>query len=528
MASEVLTGTVNITGYTPYQDDVIADDVLFNIYADARLALFGNDLFSKDTITGAGELRNRGTLAIDDGLTLRNAPLFVNAGTITQSGGYLNVYRSDDEPVTVRNIVGATWTLADTAINDAEYNPYAYEGPYSQPQFVNLGLLEETGSQSGISAQFIDRGGTIQVNGALVFSANVAGDYAGRFVNDTIEGPGTVTFRGNEVFDGSADRFFAPIDYDVLVGTNVSTSTSDLLFVRIVDSVTVSSATTVIRLLNLGAGSTLSLTNPSARVTIQQVGMNQGKIYGAGRFDIKGDDHFLQTTTSLMGEVTIANYGNTTFSNVQLLTYPWTDDQITIENEVGATWTDTNELNISVFAQRGGMGTSVFINNGTFVEDTTNGVNFGMAVVNDDVIEAGANLTSRSSIFSFDDQVTGVGTIEIGVNAVTFRSSVGSGQTLNFTAVPAGANAPTLTLDEPQSFAGLITGFDQNGATDDQIAVNAAGWQFQDFAPNLGGSGGSLIFSNGSAQTSLGLVGDYDPGKFHAAVSGSETIITYG
>src|SRR6185437_7309792 len=106
MASEVLTGTVNITGYTPYQDDVIADDVLFNIYTDARLALFGNDLFSKDTITGAGELRNRGTLAIDDGLTLRNAPLFVNAGTITQSGGYLNVYRSDNIAHSHRLVVG--------------------------------------------------------------------------------------------------------------------------------------------------------------------------------------------------------------------------------------------------------------------------------------------------------------------------------------------------------------------------------------------------------------------------------------
>jgi hypothetical protein len=114
------------------------------------------------------------------------------------------------------------------------------------------------------------------------------------------------------------------------------------------------------------------------------------------------------------------------------------------------------------------------------------------------------------------------------VNDVTLNNSVGSGQTLNFNPVAAGANAPTLTLSKPQSFAGLITGFDANGATDDQIVVNAAGWLYQDFAPNAGGAGGALIFSDGAAQASVNLAGVYDPTKFHAAVSGSQTTITYG
>jgi hypothetical protein len=106
VASEVLTGTVDISVYTPYKDDIFADDVLFNIYADARLVLFGDDLFSNDTIAMTGQLRNRGNLVIGDGLTLQGAAMFVNTETVTQNGGSLTGGGS------VRNIASATPALS--------------------------------------------------------------------------------------------------------------------------------------------------------------------------------------------------------------------------------------------------------------------------------------------------------------------------------------------------------------------------------------------------------------------------------
>lgn len=63
MSAENITGTVNITSYTVYDDDVIPDDALFNISSEARLVLLGdNQLIGDDAIAMRGQLRVRGRL----------------------------------------------------------------------------------------------------------------------------------------------------------------------------------------------------------------------------------------------------------------------------------------------------------------------------------------------------------------------------------------------------------------------------------------------------------------------------------
>jgi hypothetical protein len=120
-----------------------------------------------------------------------------------------------------------------------------------------------------------------------------------------------------------------------------------------------------------------------------------------------------------------------------------------------------------------------------------------------------------------------MGTVEIGYDNVTANAVVGSGQTLLFVPDPNVPAYPTLTLNDVQQFSGLVTGFDQNGATDDQLVVNTATWTNQDFVANGGGTGGSLMFTNGSAETAVNLSGSYDPSGFQAAVSGNQTTIKY-
>jgi hypothetical protein len=136
-------------------------------------------------------------------------------------------------------------------------------------------------------------------------------------------------------------------------------------------------------------------------------------------------------------------------------------------------------------------------------------------------------LDRPNSGISFDDAVTGMGTIEISHHRVTADALVGSGQTFEFNSTISGPIDSTLSLNDVQQFSGLITGFDQNGDTDDQLVVNTATWHYQDFVPNSGGTGGSLMFTNGSAETAVNLSGSYGPTGFQAVVSGNQTTITY-
>ena len=162
------------------------------------------------------------------------------------------------------------------------------------------------------------------------------------------------------------------------------------------------------------------------------------------------------------------------------------------------------------------------------MEDSLHGVIFRIAVTNDGVIEAGLDAVPNFCGFTFYDAVTGTGIIEIGVNAVALKSSVGSGQTLHFHPVASGSGAPTLVLDDPQTFAGVITGFDQHSATGDQLIIETLTWRYENFVLNSSGTGGSLMFSNGSSEAAVSLAGTYQPDGFHAVVSnGGQTTITY-
>jgi hypothetical protein len=484
--------TINIAGYT-VDDNVSLSDDLFNISAGATLALLGFDALNDDAVSGSGRVSVEGSTTSDDSLLLSGATLFANLDALTQNGATVDLGQSSSDTVLARNVAGATWTLDNGA---------GITGAGSS-EFVNFGLLEVTDSDSTVDANFYDRGGTIEVNGSLDFAS--PGD-VNRFVNDKIEGAGTLEVD----------------DLGVLDGSSVSTLYTNLADARIVGSVHVSSQFVDVGYLNLVAGSVLTLTNSAAEFNFA------GEIAGGGTIAIRGDDSGA-VGLSLVGDVTFANYGNVTFEDTELSAKPWAGDTVTIENEAGATWTESG-YGQSSFSLSSGPGNAVFVNNGTFVEEAAGGANFDMAVVNNGVIEAGTpsqpDYYEPGNVYFVLSSVTGTGTIDIGADQVAV-ASVGSGQTLNFDASLAGAETPALYISEPSDFAGTVSGFDL-GATNDQFVVNTATWTYQDFVPNSGNTGGSLMLSNGSAETAINLTGAYTAADFHAAVAGSLTTITYG
>jgi len=300
---------------------------------------------------------------------------------------------------------------------------------------------------------------------------------------------------------------------------------------RIVGDVTVSSNKVTASNLSLAAGAVLSFTNSAASLTLVDIS-------GLGEIDIRGDDSvntpFESGGIQLIGGVTFDNFGDTTFhgGQVSLATFAtlfettaWAGDQITIENHAGATW--NAESDFAFFGNSSGTN-ATFYNDGIFLDSTivAGEVDFAMDVVNDDLME-GATSSGRvdSAGFTFEDSLTGTGTIDMGHDQVTADGLVGSGQTLEFTSPASSPPTHTLTLNDVQEFSGLITGFDQSGVTNDQLIVNTATWHYQDFVANSGG--GSLMFTNGSAETAVNLTGSYDPTGFVGVVSGNQTTITY-
>jgi hypothetical protein len=489
--------TINITDYTAYGDATLDDD-LFNISVGATLALLGADQLNDDAVSGSGRVSVGEETTVDDRLLLSGATLFANLSELTQNGATFDLGLSSSDTVLARNVAGATWSLVDGA---------SIIGAGSS-EYVNLGLFDQIDGNSTIDANFYDRGGTIEVDGTLDFAS--PGD-VNRFVNDRIEGAGT----------------FEVDDLGVLDGSSVSTLTTDLVDAVIVGNVQVSSQVVDIGEIKLRAGSVLTLTNSAATVAL-------GELVGAGEFVLRGNDTVTTNSAALLvGDVTFVNYGDmTVYNNEGLITKPWADDQITIENAAGATWDDIGRLYSpsGMFASQG-AGSTVFVNDGTFEEEGY-GATFSMAVVNNGTMGQGGNTAAGLPYLggapglNFDDAVTGSGTIDIG-GVTTLNNSVASGQTLEFNVVAVAAITPTLILDDPQGFAGTITGFDQPGLVDGQLVVYTATRTYQDFVANSGGTGGSLMFTNGSAETAVNLTGSYDPLGFHAAVSGSTTTITY-
>jgi hypothetical protein len=475
---------INITSRTVYTNADSSDDQ-FNIFADGFLVL-GNDLLTDDAITMVGEARVRAPVTIDDGLTLENTVTLVNASVLTQNGD-LVLGQSSTDAVTVRNIAGATWDLANSATITGA----------GSAQFINLGLLTGSGT---IDTDFYDRGGTIE--GSFNFDGAVS-----RFVDDTIA-MSNFNLGTGAVLDGST----------VLASGDLWSS------VRIVGDVPVSSNGVTAYNLNLAAGAVLSFTNSAATLYLSHIS-------GLGEIDIKGDDTVYSIYDNggfqLVGGVTFDNFGNTTFIGsempyqfvVEFSATAWAGDQITIENHAGATWTSSGAFG-GFYSESGANAT--FYNDGIFLDSTYLSLTFDMDLVNDDLMESASNALN----LIFDDAVTGTGTIDIEYHQVTANALVGSGQTLEFTPPQSGSFSPTLNLSDVQEFSGLISGFD-SGVTNDQLVVNTATWHYQDFVANSGGTGGSLMFTNGSAETAVNLTGSYDPTGFTAVVSGSQTTITY-
>ena len=487
--------TINIAGFT-VDDNVSLSDDLFNISAGATLALLSFDALNDDAVSGSGRVSIAGPTTLDDRLLLSGATLFANSSLLAQNGATVDLGQSSDDAVLARNIVRSAWTLDNGArITGA-----------GSSEFVNFGLLDLTDSDSTVDANFYDRGGTIEVDdGTLDFAS--PGD-VNRFVNDKIEGTGT----------------FEVNDLGVLFGSSISTLDADLEGARIIGNVHVSSQNVYIGDVNLRVGSVLTLTNSAA-------GVNLVEIVGGGTIILRGDDS-VGAQSSLVGAVTFENYGNTTFTNtnIEFDARSWADDTVTIENETGATWTDNGGFFSSSHFTSSGAGNAVFVNDGTFIEETQLGATFDMAVVNNGLMEAGTpsqlpNIAFQTTSFVLTS-VTGTGTIDIGFDPVTVNS-VGSGQTLNFDASLTGTQTPILDINDIAGFAGTVTGFDQGGVTNDQMVANTATWQFQDFVANSGGTGGALMFSNGSAETAINLTGSYNPLGFRSAVSGSTTTIAY-
>ena len=113
---QAITGDVNITHYTVY-DDVVVDDALVNIAADARLVFTGDDALSDDTFFGAGQIGNRVDLEIGSEVALQDAISFVNTATVVQDvvGSPFVAGEHDDDVVAIRNADGATWEMNGNA-----------------------------------------------------------------------------------------------------------------------------------------------------------------------------------------------------------------------------------------------------------------------------------------------------------------------------------------------------------------------------------------------------------------------------
>jgi hypothetical protein len=467
----------------------------------------GTNRFVDAVIGGSGLVRFSGQTIIDDGLTLDGTVTLANAGAVTQYNDDLFVGQTSSDAVRVRNDGGATWALTPGTqiVGDGD------------SQFVNLGDLVQLGGGSDIFVNFLDRGGAIVADGTLQFDSPGG---VNRFVDDTISGSGA----------------FYVESLGVLVGSNVSIATTNLVDARIVGDVSVSSSTFYADDLSIGAGAVLSLTpaNPGEYVYLGEIDgaptdVTACNIRGGGTIEIDAATVFA-ADVELVGAVTLLNSGNTTFAvGPTISTNPWVGDTVTIENAAGATWDDADRLG-STFTAAGVNGTSIFLNDGAFTENSIEGASFGLAVENNGTMSVGrfvgGSVLPFQSSLTFNDGLTGTGTIDIDFGSVTLASSVGSEQTVDFNQAIQGW-VPTLILDDPQGFAATIAGFDQAGATNDTIVVNTSQWAYQDFVPNSGNTGGSLMFSNGSAETAVNLSGTYTANGFHAAVSGAMTTITY-
>lgn len=508
--SVIISGTINVTHYSSYRNDDIFDDVLFNIFTDARVVLAGDGQLNNGTIAGAGQLRVRGPLGID-GLTLEYTVALVNSATVAQTGT-VSLGATADDAVVVRNLSGATWDV----VGGAEI---AQAGANSR--FINLGLFVQTGAANTtvISADFYSRG-TVHVEGKLNFTGAVTRLFG------SVEGAGQVTA-------GTA----------VLIGATLSCAAFSASTLRVLGEVTSSIRSLTVDKLVLVAAK-LSVSGDKDSSKFKEI-VGQGEVNFAGATQLEegstpfDSSHFSQGgVLTVGGQIALTNAGDLSLfgqvTDISALGYSAATIQLSggahIVNQAGATWTDAGYTS-SILGEDDGL--AVFINLGVFVEGS-----FGHLahVQNEGVMKLGPGRPTTPVILNsplyypdleFLSAIDGSGEIDVGPGEVRMDGAIAAQQNLAFVA-QAGDPAATLFLAGVRDFAATVTGFAANGASDDRLVIDESGWSFADFAPNAGGTGGALIFSDGAAQTSVSLLGSYDPAKFHAAISGTRTTITYG
>ena len=505
MSTKTITGPVNIIGYTVYDDDVLADDAVFNIGAGSRLVLLGDDQLLNSTLAMQGVLRVRGPLEVD-GLTIEDTAYLVNNATITQTGSVALGASADDVAV-VRNLPGATWqatgsvTLSQTGANS---------------RFVNLGLFAQGGADDTLTvgANFISRG--------------------------AVQGDGTIDFQGATRLFGALSALTVNADATFLDGAAISTTgtfEAQSLIVR--GDVTATSANVLTTLIASFLCADVHLQS-GARLLFQgEKNVDLDNITGNGEIDFAGTSRLTADILTLAGDIKLVNAGVLSpfpgyvydaNAYVTITGAPRNGGQVEIDNLAGATWLDA--ITETTF-DGDGTGNVFFHNSGTFEENgvagATLGTTFNIDVINDGLFGADNSVGDGSTHngFAFNNAVTGTGTVDVGLDSVTFNGSVGGEQTIAFTSTPSGSAAPTLTINDVRDFAATISGFDQNGATDDRIVVDTTNWTYQDFVANAAGAGGALMFADGAEQTSVSLTGAYNPAGFHATVSGSTTTIAY-
>lgn len=370
MTAQVITGTVNIENYTVYPEDIVADDALFNIAADARLVLAGDDdILNGGALALAGQLRARGPLEIDDGLTLENAVRLVNAASVTQNGGVVALGSSIPDAVTIRNLLGATWDLEKNGEIDGNANS----------RFVNFGLFEQTNNTGTnvVDTNFVNFGdveaetGTLQFNAVTRLLGEVTG--AGSFLANDAALIGTKISVAKFTVSGTAN----------IVGQVICSSVADITSVALL-------------------GGRLLLTDTSGQTNVPTIS-------GSGVVVIAGSARFVDI--SLEGDTTLINAGMITMGGrlgEGLHANPNDPGNVFIRNLPGANWNDVG-LGPAIFFESNANAT--FVNLGTFTD--SQGTDFDIPIVNNGLIEeVGFNA------FVFNTTVTGIGTIKIGNGAV--------------------------------------------------------------------------------------------------------------
>ena len=202
--------------------------------------------------------------------------------------------------------------------------------------------------------------------------------------------------------------------------------------------------------------------------------------------------------------VTLTNVDNTISGAGQL-----GGGQMTLVNHGTIVATGSNALIIDT-------GANAVINSGTL-----EAVGSGGLVIHADVENSGLLWANGGNLTVIGD-VSGDGSAKIdGIATIEFGAAFDENFTFDISA------AGTLKLDDADTFAGVISGFDGNDQLDLSDIDFGTGLTLS-YASNQGGTGGTLTLSDGTDTANINLVGQYSAEGFRtAADSGTGTLVTY-